>query len=361
MITVLHKLYPTKKQEIYLAGNLWSAIGIENWAIAQVKHSWEHGFPLACMKPLQIRSVLSKRIKGHAERCGLSSALLNNCIAAVCETVGRHGIHKTRFKSHRKKNSFYLSGGGSVKIDKDGRLKLVGLKTSIKMSEQDKFHARLPKVTLIRKVDGWYAACVYDMDRPKIRTTDNREAGVDPGLKTALVLSDGTEHVFPQFYRDTQALLAKLQCKSKNSGKVKRLHKLIAAQRRDHHHKLSTKLAKEHQKIYWSNDNFNGLKQMKNLGKAYSDIGLGAFRMLLQAKLASRSDGQGNLILVSNRYSTQDCSACGARTGPKGVGDLGVREWVCHECGSIHDRDRNAAINTLLFGRGASADLGNCS
>jgi len=265
MITVLHKLYLTKKQESSLADYLWSSIGIENWAISQVKNTTEHGFPLACMKSLQIRSVLSKRIYGHSKRCGLPSVLLNSCIQSVCETVKRHGIHKTKFKSARKKNSFYLSGGGSVNIDKDGRLKLVGIKTTIKMSEQNKFLARLPKVTLIKKVDGWYAACVYDMNRPKIAVINSKEAGIDPGLKTAIVLSDGTEHEFPAWYRANQELLGKMQRKSKNSQKIKRLHKKVAAKRRDHHHKLTTNMAQEYQKIYWSDDNFKAMMQMKNL------------------------------------------------------------------------------------------------
>ena len=361
MISVKHKLYPTAKQENYLSGCLWSAIGIENWALGQIRNTVSdqvEAFPLACMKPQQLRSVLSRRIKGHSAKCGLPSRLINDCIGAVITTVKKIGISKARCKSARKKNSFYFLG--DIKIGRDGRLKLPGIKTTFRMSEQDKFQGRLKKVTLIKKWNGWYAVCVYDEERKPIKCSDSKKAGIDPGLKTAIVLSDGTEHAFPRWYQDRQELLGKLQRKSKHSKRVKALFAKIANKRLDHHHKLSTGLAGEYQKIYWSDDNFKGLIRIKNLGKSYANLGLGAFRDMLQAKLASRADGQGELIKVNSRYSTQTCNACGARTGPKGRSGLGVREWVCRDCGISHDRDRNAAINTLLSGRGASADLRNC-
>lgn len=350
MLSVKHKLYPTQKQTRYLSDCLWSAIGIENWVIGQIRQTTEDYFPLACMKPLQIRSILSKRIKGHSARCGLPSRLLNDCIQAVLTTVKKHGIHRTKWKAARKKNSFYYNG--DIKIASDGRLKLPNLKTTLRMSEQDKFQGKLKKVVLMREVSGWYAVCVYDEDRAPIKITDSLKAGIDPGLKTALVLSDGVEYEFPRWYRDSQIMLAKLQRKSKHSKKVKRLHQLIAAKRKDHHHKLTTELAKKYQKIYWSDDGFKGLKQMKNLGKAYSDVSLGSLRDILKAKLASRADGQGELITVSNRYSTQTCSACGVLSGPKGKSGLVERSWKCIDCGTNHDRDVNAAQNTLISGQG---------
>ena len=334
---------------------LWSAVGIENWCISQIKNELnEDYFPLRFMKPLQLRSVLSKKIKGHSKRACLPSRLINDCIAAVCETVKRHGIHKTHFKSVRKKKSFYFNG--DIKIDKPGRLKVPGLKTTLKISEQNKFRGNLKKVTLIKKFDSWYACCVYDEQRKVIEITDTKQTGIDPGLKTALIFSDGTEIQFPKFYKEQNALLAKQQRKSKNSKKVKCLHRKIANKRTDHHHKLSTTLAKQHQKIYWSDDSFKNLS--KKFGKQYSELALGKFRDILTNKLASRTDGLGELVNVSNKYSTQTCSACGTRSGPRGWDGLEVREWTCECCGCTHNRDVNAAINTLFSGQGMSADLG---
>jgi len=355
MISVNHKIYPTKKQEAFLSECLWSSIGIENWAINQIKHDLdEHYFPLRFMKPKQLRSVLSGKIKYHSNRSGLASRLLNDCIGAVITSTKKHGINKLHFKSVRKKKSFYFNG--DIKIDKKGRLKLPKLKTSLKLSEQNKFHGNLKKVTLIKKFDSWYACCVYSETRQKIEVTDSKLVGVDPGLKTALVLSDGKEICFPTFYKAQASRLAKLQRKAKHSKKQKFLARKVANQRDNHHHQLSTELAKSHQKVYWSNDNFKSLS--KRFGKSYSELALGKFRDILANKLASRTDGLGELIKVSNKYSTQTCSACGTRCGPKGWDGLEVRTWTCTGCGCHHDRDVNAAINTLILGQGVSSVKG---
>jgi len=348
MINISHKLYPTKKQEQFLNNCLWSSIGIENWAINQIKYNFDDNwFPLKYMKALQLRTILSKQIEGHSKKCNLPSKLINDSIGAVLESFKRHGINKIHYKSSRKKKSFYFTG--DIKIS-ENRLKIPGLKTTLKISQPGVFTGKLKKCTLIKKYDTWYVSCCYDQNRTKIDIIDGKESGIDPGLSTSLVFSDGTEINFPKFYQTNQELLGKLQRKSKNSKKIKALHSKIKNQRKDHHHKLSTEIAKSYAKIYWSNDNFNGLKKL--YGKQYSNLALGSFRDLLTNKLASRTDGFGELIKVSARNSTKTCSFCGDLSGPSGFSGLVVRQWCCNSCGTDHDRDINAAINTLLSGKG---------
>lgn len=74
---------------------------------------------------------------------------------------------------------------------------------------------------------------------------------------------------------------------------------------------------------------------------------------------------QGVFIEVNEKYTTQVCSCCGciSHNSPKGMGDLGIREWFCTECGTTHDRDINAAKNILALGHkrlavGITASLG---
>ena len=350
MINILHKLYPTHKQESYLDSCLWSSIGIENWIIGQIRNELDNNYiPLKYMKPITLRSYLSKQIKGHSSRCNLPSKLINDCIDSVLVSLKRHkNIYKLHWKSVRMKKSFYFKG--DIKIDNDNRLKLPGLKTTMRISEPGKFSGKLKKATLIKKFNGWYVSCCYDQDRTPIKITDGLEAGIDPGLKTSLTFSNGTELIFPRFYQESEELLRKLQRKSKNSKKTKQLAKTIANKRNDHHHKATTNIAKKYMRLYWSDDNFKSLKKL--FGKAYSNLGLGKFRDLLANKLASRTDGFGELIKVSNRNSTKTCSSCGSLSGPSGLNGLAVRQWKCSGCGATHDRDINAAINTLLLGKG---------
>jgi transposase len=53
---------------------------------------------------------------------------------------------------------------------------------------------------------------------------------------------------------------------------------------------------------------------------------------------------------VEEAYSTQTCSCCASRTGLKGIAGLGIRSWRCEVCGTLHDRDVNAAKNILAKG-----------
>ena len=356
MINISHKLYPTKKQEQVLNEFLWSSIGIENWVINQIKNELdENCFPYRFMSDLQLRSILSNKIKGHSKKCEIPSALINCCIQAVLTSYKKHGIDKLHYKTCRKKKSFYFSG--DIKFDAKGRLKIPGFKTTLKISEAGKFTGKLKKCTLIKKFDSWYVSCCYDQNREAIAITDGKEAGIDPGLKTSLTFSDGLQIDFPKFYQASQKQISNLQRKSKNSKRLKFAQRRITNKRKDHHHKLTTELAKTYVKIYWSDDNFSGL--IKKFGKQYSNLALGSVRELLKHKLASRIDGFGELILVDNRNSTKTCSSCGDLTGPSGLDGLAVREWVCSSCGATHDRDINAAINTLYSGKGIAPDKRN--
>jgi len=89
-----------------------------------------------------------------------------------------------------------------------------------------------------------------------------------------------------------------------------------------------------------------------NQAKSVLDAGWSAFRTMLQFKC----DRAGVWFEeVNEAYSTQTCSCCKKRTGPKGREDLGIREWTCSGCGMTHHRDMNAAVNILAAGHGRLA------
>lgn len=88
-------------------------------------------------------------------------------------------------------------------------------------------------------------------------------------------------------------------------------------------------------------------KIIKCKGDLCYDAGWSMFRHFLEYKAIARKVVYRE---VSERFSTQTCSGCGAIGGPKGRKGLGVREWVCGECGAVHDRDVNAALNILRMG-----------
>ncbi|WP_075588280.1 zinc ribbon domain-containing protein [Rhodoferax antarcticus] len=77
------------------------------------------------------------------------------------------------------------------------------------------------------------------------------------------------------------------------------------------------------------------------------DAGWSAFRTMLKYKCDNAAVWFDE---VNESYSTQECCVCHARTGPKGLADLAMRQWTCSVCGTQHDRDTNAAKNILVRG-----------
>ncbi len=169
--------------------------------------------------------------------------------------------------------------------------------------------------------------------------------GIDLGLKDLAALSNGQTVVANRFYRDLEPVLAVAQ-RCGHKGRTKAIHAKIANRRKDFLHKLSTGLVKEHGAIFIGNVNASALAKT-NMAKSVLDAGWTMFRTQLQYK----GDSAGVWVReVNEAYSTQQCSSCHARTGPKGLEGLGVRLWTCSVCQSEHDRDTNAARNILTRG-----------
>lgn len=225
-----------------------------------------------------------------------------------------------------------------------------------------------------------------------------RSVGVDLGLKDFMATSDGEKVEAQRFYRDMEDQLALAQRANKKQ-RVKVIHAKIANRRKDALHKLSTRLINEYGAIFIGNVNAAGLAKTR-MAKSVLDAGWSTFRTMLQYKCddvaaqclqlyASQSEPEGRRAAshwratlrrqrpatatrcrvspvgaaagvwfeeVDEAYSTQTCSCCGSRTGPKGVAGLGIRGWACSECGTEHDRDINAAKNILAAGRGRLAE-----
>ena len=112
-------------------------------------------------------------------------------------------------------------------------------------------------------------------------------------------------------------------------------------------HKLSTALVEEYGAIFIGNVNASALAKTR-IAKSVLDAGWNLFRTMLQYKC---DDAGVWFDEVDEAYSTQTCSCCKRRTGPKGLEGLGIREWACLECGAYHHRDINAAENILAAGR----------
>jgi len=195
----------------------------------------------------------------------------------------------------------------------------------------------------------WYLNVTVKFSKPA-RSTTTREVGIDLGLKDFAALSTGETLEANRFYRDLEPALAMAQRANKKQ-RVKALHAKIANRRKDALHKFSTTLAREYGAIFVGNVNAAALAKT-GMAKSVLDAGWRAFRTMLQYKCA---DAGVWFEEVNEAFSTQTCSCCGSRTGPKGVAGLGIRGWQCCACNAEHDRDVNAAKNILARGRAGLA------
>jgi putative transposase len=175
------------------------------------------------------------------------------------------------------------------------------------------------------------------------------------------VLDDGTRIAAPKFLRRAEKKLKRAQRdlargqkgssnRDKARVKVARAHAHVKDARRDFHHKLSTKIIRENQAVTVADLSVKGLARTR-LAKSVHDAGWSSFVSMLEYKAALH----GREFRKIGRWepTSQVCSACGAKDGPK---PLEIREWACHACGAVHDRDVNAARNIAALGLGRHGD-----
>lgn len=167
-----------------------------------------------------------------------------------------------------------------------------------------------------------------------------RVAGLDPGCKDAAVCSDG-KRIHSGHYRQREKDIAEAQRRG-HGMKAKRQHRKAARCRKDRYHQATRRLVDKHDIIAIGNASPSRLARSLRLGKSVNDAAWGE----LKAQLLYKGQQAGkHVLVVDEKFTTQGCSVCGARSGPQGRTDLVARQWRCRDCEAWHDRDINAAKN----------------
>ncbi len=211
-------------------------------------------------------------------------------------------------------------------------------------------------VTVIKEADGRYCASfVVERETTPLPACD-REIGIDLGLASLAVTSDGEIIANPRFLRATERKLARAQRglsrtrkgsanRARARHRVAVVHRTVRETRLDHAHKIAFRLVRDNQAVYAEDLCVSGLARTR-LARSVYDAGWSQFLRLLEEKAAR----YGRTFARIGRFepTSQVCSACGVTDGRK---PLSVREWACQACGTVHDRDVNAARNILAAGR----------
>ncbi|MEU4468357.1 RNA-guided endonuclease TnpB family protein [Streptomyces sp. NPDC024017] len=360
------RLYPDAAQQAGLARAFGCARVVFNDAVRAREDARKAGqsFPTAG----QLSRKLITEAKRTAERSWLGevSAVVLQQSLRDAEKAYRNffdslkGTRKgpkvgpPRLKSRRdSRQAIRFTANARWSITGSGRLSLPKI-GAVKVKWSRSLPATPTSVTVIKDAAGrFFASFVIDTDpaadQVRMPETD-RTIGIDLGLTHFAVLSDGTKNDSPRFLRraekklkKTQRELSRKQKGSKNRAKarlkVARAHATVADARREFHHQLSTKLISENQGIAVEDLSVAGLARTK-VAKSVHDAGWSSFVNMLEYKAVR----YGRTLVKIGRFTptSQTCSTCGAVDGPK---PLNVREWTCTACGTVHDRDTNAAIN----------------
>lgn len=186
----------------------------------------------------------------------------------------------------------------------------------------------------------WYLNLQCDVAEAERK--EGSAIGIDLGLKTLATCSDGTKIENPRHVRTWAERLAKAQ-RAGRRRRVRAIHRKVANARGHHLHVTTTTLIRKHAKIVVGNVNSASLAKTK-MAKSVMDASWSLLRRQLRYKAIAHGV---EYVERDERYTTQTCSECGCLGGPKGRKGLAVREWMCGECGAVHDRDVNAARNIL--------------
>ena len=178
------------------------------------------------------------------------------------------------------------------------------------------------------------------------QTVAPREAvGIDLGLKDIAVTSDGERLEAGRWTQGAAGKLANAQRRG-HKRQAKRIHRKIKRCRADALHKFSSMLVRKYGQIYVGDVSSAKLVKTR-MAKSVLDSGWS----MLKTQLLYKGEHAGRSVeVVDEKFTTRVCGNCGSLSGPKGVGQLVVRQWECTDCGTVHDRDVNAARNILTAG-----------
>ena len=265
------------------------------------------------------------------------------------------GVAPPRFRSRKDRRQairftrnarFAITAGGKLRLPKIGD---VPARWSRDLPSEPS------SVTVIRDAAGrYFASFVVEAGDNPLPASDS-DVGIDLGLTHFAVLSDGRKVANPRFLRRAERRLRKRQKalsrkvqgsanRDKARAKVARVHARVADTRRDWLHKESARVIRESQAVYVEDLCVAGLGRTR-LAKSVHDAGWSAFTSMLEYK--ARRHGRTFGKVGRFEPTSQVCSACGVKDGPK---PLHVREWTCVACGTVHDRDVNAARNIAALG-----------
>ncbi|MGK0617533.1 RNA-guided endonuclease InsQ/TnpB family protein [Meiothermus cerbereus] len=364
-----YRLYPTQPQRNDLERTLALCRHLYNAALQERREAYQKagktvGFYEQKRWLPEIRTELP-------EYKGIHSQVLQNVIERVDKAfqgffrrvrAGQKAGYP-RFKGRERYDSFTFPQARQtgVKLQEGGKRVLIYGIGSVKVKLHRPLEGRLKAATVKREGEHWYLVFTCEVE-PRPLPSNDQAIGIDLGTNPHfLVTSEGGMVEAPRYYQKTQAKLARAQHslsrrkrgssrRKQAQRQVAKLHRKIANQRKDFHHKIARRLVNEYGTIVHEDLNILGLARTR-LAKGVLDAGWGRFLQILAYKA---EEAGRRVIKVDPKYTSQDCPVCGHRERKP----LWVREFRCSGCGGHFHRDVAAAINILAKARTEPSGMG---
>ncbi len=359
-----YRFYPTDEQKHILARTFGCCRYVYNWALRERTDAYyQHGERLYYEGTAQ-RLVTLKKQEETVWLNEVSSVALQQSLRHLDKAFRNFFEGRADYPTFKKKrnqqsatyanNAFTWNGQDLTLAKMDDPLSIVW--------HRPLPDGRLPSSVTITKDEAnrYFVSILVEEDIKPLEVTP-KMVGLDLGLKSMVITSDGHTYGNPQFFAKDEKKLgaaqrrhAKKKKGSKNLAKarlkVARAHKKIADRRRDYQHKLSIQTIRENQVVCVESLQVKNMVKNHSLAKAISDVGWSEFVRQLEYKAAWYGR---TLVKIDKWYpSSKRCFDCGHILDSL---SLDVRSWTCPECGVVHDRDINAAKNILAAGLAVAA------
>ena len=353
-IAYKYRIYPNNAQKVFFAKCFGCVRFFYNKSLTDMNETYKTTGKFKNITPASYKEDYS--FLKEVDSLALSNAQLNRNTAFKAFFSHRSGFPK--FKSKRNDQSYTTNMiNGNIKFSNNDRYISIPKCPRIRIKKHRDFIGTIKSITVSMTTDNkYYISLLVETDVEPLKES-NTSIGLDLGLKELIVDSNGKKYKNHKYLTKSQNKLAKEQRKlskmvkgssnrNKQRIKVAKLHKHIQNQRNDYLHKLSKKIIDENQIICIEDLKVKNMEQNHKLARSIVDASWSRFVSMLIYK----ADWYGRKVIkVPSTYpSSQLCSKCSYKNSI--TRDLAIRRWTCPKCGSIHDRDINAAKNILSKG-----------